>query len=465
MNRPLCALLILLLALIASPAPAQVGAPAQVAAPPAISRTIKEDVNPNEERKQAIRDFVQAHVQNLLNSQDPKVQSEARSALIGQASFGGMPGADEPSAAYLDLYASNVNDALKQMPADADIRTQLNAAIVAAMVAEKANNSQLRDAALAALKSENDAIALWGLKAARAVLPWALRVNDPALLEAIVPAVQAHADGATAGPIASAAYDTLSLNYVSNPRPGVDPKMLPQVIPHLQQLLEFRLDQYLNGMPPQPSAESQATTFLTFGAVWNAHNPEQQMKSIQLLTDLVTVASQLAAKGTPEQRSQLAPVIARSAAAIAVVPAVAKVEQSRDLLAVIAKVSPSTPSTDFRGYGQTVRTAVAGVPEFAQLQPPPQPKPATQETSDSEIAGGAPGEEDEIDNPAGGAPEEPAETDGGAVGGAEDNAAGGMFEGASDEEAEEVPGNAGATEESAPGENAGEAVEQVPPAQ
>src|SRR5205085_2577218 len=139
---------------------------------PGISKGCKQLTNTAPCRPQ-MQSFISAQVAALAGT--GASQSAARDALIAEASDGAQPA----SPAYLDTYAELLNPAVGKLASNPQMRVRLNAAIVTARVAERADNSRLADAAVAFINDKSEPVALWGLKAARALIPAVLR--DPLL--------------------------------------------------------------------------------------------------------------------------------------------------------------------------------------------------------------------------------------------------------------------------------------------
>src|SRR5205085_3695620 len=90
------------------------------------------------------------------------------------------------------------------------MKVRMNAAIAAAQVAAKVGNDRLAHVSQLFMKDMTEPVALWGVKAARAVIPAAARQTKPAVrLEGdVVATVKAHSES---GPILEEAYAALTL--------------------------------------------------------------------------------------------------------------------------------------------------------------------------------------------------------------------------------------------------------------
>lgn len=245
---------------------------AQTAVPP----SIKSAAMITDAARKSIADFVQSQVQ-LLD------QPAGRDALVDAA--GG-----DVSAAYLDVYATVLNQAMLSL-ADkkASLQTRLNAAIVTARVAEKANNIRLKPAAIQFMADSSDPIVLWGVKAAKALVPVQLRSQTAGQDPLISGLAEAIADNLS-GPIVQEAYDTLSLNIYTG-RSSVSPQMIQAVVPEMQELLAGRVALYSQGVPDNPQMDTRATNFLIDSDVWSQQSPQQRTTTVQLIVDLLSGAA------------------------------------------------------------------------------------------------------------------------------------------------------------------------------
>src|SRR5439155_19884244 len=147
--------------------------------------------------KAQIEAFVTAAVQQLA-ADAPDAQAKARQALEAESKVNGQPTA---SPVYLDAYTIILATHLQPLLTNPNLRVRMNVAIATANIAQVADNDHLKDIALALVSDKNEAVVLWGIKASRFIIPAQLRAfaqKDLRLLQAIVPAVKAHAKGIVA---------------------------------------------------------------------------------------------------------------------------------------------------------------------------------------------------------------------------------------------------------------------------
>src|SRR5688500_16716603 len=90
-----------------------------------------------------IKAFVAAQVTAMANDKDVSGQQRARDALVKESG----PGGSQPSPSYLDVYATAVNEQLMKLPAEASVRTKLNAAVALQRIARNTASAKLAPAA------------------------------------------------------------------------------------------------------------------------------------------------------------------------------------------------------------------------------------------------------------------------------------------------------------------------------
>src|SRR5438045_7902411 len=165
---------------------------------------------------------------------DAKDLSKARESLVNEAK-GASP-------AFMAKYSEVLNAEMLTVLKDVkDIRVKLNAAIVIARISDAAASPKLEKAVLALLdKAQPEALKLWGMRAARPLLPELVKVNgEKPLIEAIIATVKQFPEN---GPLAEDAYDAL------NPR-NAPPKQIPTIVDALLNLVEWRIGIYEKGLP------------------------------------------------------------------------------------------------------------------------------------------------------------------------------------------------------------------------
>jgi hypothetical protein len=313
----------------------------------------------------AIQRFVDAAAKNLAGD-DADKQSKAREDLSNGVQL--AAGNTTPlSPVFADAYAGAVAKALAPLTGHEDMRVRLNAAIVNARVAERVGNTRLKDVTGKFINDKTNAVALWGVKAARAMLPAILAgpnaANDP-LLVAMVQAVQR----AHYGPIVTEVYEALGLNVITaNPKPP--PNVIKGAVPEMLQVLRSRVDDYAGGVPPDPGIDNTASEFFSFSTVWQQMTPQQRTDAVQAMTDLLALAGQHAALMEGEERQPLLTVFKRTGSALQVIGDAVKSSALSNAAKEIQRVSTGMDGTEVST--RSTALAAAARTAFPGLKPAP----------------------------------------------------------------------------------------------
>lgn len=314
---------------------------------------------------------VNAQVASLTGG-NPAASAAARDALINAASPGG--GAN-PTAGFLNAFAGALNAGIMPALNDPSEMVRLNAAIAVARVAQRTDNAAFAGSTIALLNDKSPFVVLWGLKAARSVIPAVLQnpaINPDGILSAVVKAADAHSTGAMGAPIAVEAYEALMLGIFEPAARKPADAELRAVIPVMQQLLQQRAQMYARGMPPEPMAENRATLFLVNSRVWSLQDAKQKLSSVQGMSNLVGLGAQHFGAATSDQRASLAPMISNVASAIAVVPEAAPIQAQ---LAPVVKVNAGTAPEAVTRDAAAIVPALKTINAFASIQPAPDVAP------------------------------------------------------------------------------------------
>lgn len=359
----------------------------------------------------AIARHVDAAVKNLAVD-DPDKQARGRDDLIKGVML------DEPggqlSPVYLDAYAGAVAKALAPLTTHEDMRVRLNAAIANARVAERAGNTRLSDVTVRFINDKTLAVSLWGVKAARSMLPAALSAgggNNP-LLAAILQAVQRYGYG----PIVVEVYDALCLNIISaNPKPP--PAVVKGAVPEILRVFRARVDSYGGGVPPDPAIDNVASEFLSFGPVWQQMPNPQKVEAVQAMADLLSYVAQHSQFMEGEDRQTLIPVFKRTGASLQVIGDASKNPPVSVAARQMGQVTTATDGSEVVQRAATLSAALQkafpGVKASPQLPaPPPEvevpaPPPGAAPT-DAPPAGAAPATDGKAPAPPGATPAPPA---------------------------------------------------------
>lgn len=301
----------------------------------------------------------------------------ARGALIAETKNGPALA----STFFLDAYAEVLVKALDPLITSADVRQRLNAAIVAAGVADAAstaNSTSLEPVAIALLKDPSQPIVFWGMRVARGVLPGVLSngllARNSQLPAAILTAARQNAAGQMAGQIAVETYETIAPIPTDANAPAANPAVLSALVPLALSQFESRLVLYATGPLPQPAAENAVTSFLSNPKVWSIEKPEEKLRTVQALSNELSLASQdLQATSDATRKVELSKAIARTASAIWVVGDDVKSDAIKHATEELIKMETQNqvPVDRIEQLVPGVYQAIIQVKDFAGIKSPP----------------------------------------------------------------------------------------------
>ncbi|HEV8603849.1 MAG TPA: hypothetical protein VGQ99_00700 [Tepidisphaeraceae bacterium] len=289
---------------------------------------------------------------------------KSREVLVAEAK-GGSP-------AYLAKYAEVLNGEILNVLKDVkDMRGRLNAAIVVARVAEIANNTKLEKSVLALLdKGQPEALKLWGMRAARSVLPELVKVNgEKPLIEAVIATAKQFP---TNGPLAQDAYDAL------NPR-NVPAKSVPAIVDPLLDLLVWRLEIYKNGVPgsktlvpDDPLADATPIANVLHPDAWKNldRTKKQDVRVMQLACEMFVLSATRGDDGAYQKyREQLKDSIVKMSASLYVTASVMNEEKLKDAAGVVNK-GASGQAVNLVSLVMPLCEQISHVKGFEEVKPP-----------------------------------------------------------------------------------------------
>jgi hypothetical protein len=302
-----------------------------------------------------IQAFVDERVK-VLSGSDTLEQSKAREDLVRQVSPGAAGAA--PTSAFMTDYARRLNTALLPLAQNKDIRVRLNAAIVAARVSQGAGNAMLLPATQALLKDASDAVALWATRAAQAILPSSIQGGADQLVPAII------AIGQTRPRVINGVYDALTI-------PTKDAKVLGAVVPAIHSVLDARIKQYVNGVPPDAFAEVRPFAYLVGQDEYQGQSVAQKLTTAQRLSDLLYVSAQRAGDLSNEQRRELAVMLQKVGSALSVIGQREGNAQVEQLGLQLRGLPVNASAKEMQDRVAPVYEALRAIPRFKALSKPP----------------------------------------------------------------------------------------------
>lgn len=321
----------------------------------------------------AIKKYVSEQMATMLGT-DVAAQEKSRDALISQV--GGRE--TTTSVPFQYAFSSEINAQVVAAMGTADLRAKLNMGVLVASVAEAVNNDRLDGATRALLKDKTLAVRIWGLKASQFVLPALFRnpmtSRNPAMLADIVAATEAAPpDAVGSGAAYRAAYLSLSLgvNPTSNKRPDLN--AATQTIPLVLELFQNRVKMMREKgtIDDAPADAKTATFFLTHPNVWDMLTPDQQVATVQSMSDMIWLVAQKAAKSDAKQAGLLWPYIKEAANQFWVIGDRVKSVELRDSVKLAQRVGDRVSGDEFLSVTQGIFPVLQKLQQFSSLTPPP----------------------------------------------------------------------------------------------
>ncbi|HZZ45116.1 MAG TPA: hypothetical protein VFE58_19425 [Tepidisphaeraceae bacterium] len=334
----------------------------------ALPTAFRQQVAFTDQDVKTIDTWIGGQVQRLTGTEVLQ-QTSARETLVA----GG-----NGSAPYAEAYAKSLDAALTPVIKGTDFRARLNAAIIVARVAEKTKSPALHDITMLLIGDKNEGMVLWGVKAARYVVPAIYAAQGASAKPDMIDAVsQAAGQWKESGPIVAEAYQVLApqLTGMASPGPLVKATLKP-----LLTLMAARNKEYIAGVPVEPTAENTALLFVSLGPVWGMLSPAEQAGVMQQISDLVGLAGERWVTASRVDQEHLTPLLQLAGKALSVLgqPAPAGVN-SQELITAgvnLAKVNSSLQSAVVQQMTAAVYPLLTKVPAFSALTAPPAVTPA-----------------------------------------------------------------------------------------
>jgi hypothetical protein len=315
------------------------------------------------------RDVISASVKDRvaeLAGADSAKRSSARDTLTGEVN------APNINPEFLDIYAQELNTQLKPLvdPGQQDVKIRLNAAIVVAKVAEKAGNARLAEITEILLNDKSDAVVNWGLKAARYVLPQVLASGGPQS-KGLIKAIRARAGDPVLLPLV---YEALSIDFQNNRNAPQFAKMVAGAAPEVTGGLRERVDLMTKQAPPDPTVDAAGMNFLAATHVWANESPQQQLDTVQVLSDYIYVAGERAAASSGAERDALNSAVVFAGKALNAIFIIRK-EAVPAAISQLTKLDPNSAS--YKQQIDAAYPALKALPAWKALKDPPKIQGAT----------------------------------------------------------------------------------------
>jgi len=227
----------------------------------------------------------------ILRSGTATEQQKARDELISKVRG--------DFAMMRDAYAQAVNaEALRLLKDTTQIRPRLCAAIVVARVSESTGSPRLQESAIALLNDPSEVLQIWGMRAARGLLPTLIRTNShAAVLERMLAVVKQN----PSRPLMEEAFAAL-MPTVELP---ADRAIVAAVVDPLLTLIDMRVEAYRNTAPDDPANDDKPFHFLTRQGIWNQIlTPTQQKRVLAAVAQILPKAANYSDEAPAIQKEQ-----------------------------------------------------------------------------------------------------------------------------------------------------------------
>jgi hypothetical protein len=276
-----------------------------------------------------------------------------------------------PSASFQTTYVAAIIDGIQPMLVKPDVTVRINAAIIVSRVANATKSPNLQPLILKLLADDSAAIALWGTKAAGALLPSVLGqpflASNQKLTVGIKQAAEKHH---ASGALIQDAYKALT--DIAVVTPALPPAAINTSTQAVLGLLEIRINDWMQRLPADPQADRAATAYLARNNVLTIMSPAQKLTTADRAMGLLSAAVQRAAVTDSAQRERIYNVAAAAAGTMQVLMIVdgqqALSQQFAQLTKLPGGLTPDAAITTV----QTAHAAVKTLPAYAQLTALPQ---------------------------------------------------------------------------------------------
>jgi len=276
-------------------------------------------------------------------------------------------------SAYVDAVVNNL-DAL--MGKDKDAATRLNAAVIIQRLTVATSAPQLETPIARLLADDSPAVALWGVKAAGALLPSILVVPFNAQKETLTPgivaAVKKHS---TAGAVVQDAYAALDVSVVK----GLNKAVVEKCLNATMAIMRMRINMWVAGVPVDPHAEGAPVRSLANQKVIDAV-PAAKQAIAQHLMDLLAVTVKRSGLSPASERQAINAVTVSAAQGMTVLMLIENSKPASDAAVTFepwTKASVNPTPAQAESALKNAFGAVKSLPTYSTLNDPPAVTPAT----------------------------------------------------------------------------------------
>ena len=280
-----------------------------------------------------------------------------------------------PSASFQTTYVTAIIDGIQPMLANPDAGVRVNAGVVVSRVASATKSPNLQPLIQRLLADESAAVAVWGNKAAGALLPSVLGqpflASNQKLTAGIKQSAEKHHGS---GALVQDAYKALT--DLAAVTPALPPAAINTATDAVLGLMNIRVNDWVLRLPADPQADRAATGYLARNNVLTVMTPAMKLTTADRVIALLSVSVQRAVKADAAQRDRIYGVAAASAGALQVLMIVEGQQALSQQFAQLTKLPGGlSPAAAVKAV-QAAHAALKAVPAYAKLQELPTIKDA-----------------------------------------------------------------------------------------
>jgi hypothetical protein len=297
-----------------------------------------------------INAFVAAQVKQLASA-DAAAQSAARTALLAP-----LEGTDITDS-FRAVFSEAVGKELLPAAGAKELPTRLNAAVIAARVADRGTAQALRAVTLKLLADDSEPVAVWGIRSARTLASGRTTRIDAE----VVAAVAAAATKFGTGTATVEAYRAI-IGDLSNVALGT-----ADAVKGIQSIMAARVAAFAAGTGDEPRAEVDAVNFLANTRIWNAPGVQMadRVKTADLLVRLLTTTGSRLEVVAGVGQQQLREVAVATARALR---AIGREVASEPIDKAAATVSNNSGGAEVKAAAAAIANAFVGVKGFESVK-------------------------------------------------------------------------------------------------
>jgi hypothetical protein len=326
-----------------------------------------------------------AHFAKQMMEGDAKAVAGARdafsNAVSGQTTF-----------SFNELYSDALSNALLPAAGHQNIVVRLNVAIATARVAERTNSTRLAPLVRKLLDDASPGVVIWSLRASRpiatAILNDQLLVRNANLVPLIVAAAKRNEKiGAITGEALAALTGPLR-EQKGTFNASQQQRLVPIIADAVHEILSFRVQQYVTGIPSEPSQDRAGTVFLVDTTYWPLLSDQQKAKTVELTMWTAVLAGRRQVDLGAAARRELLDVISLQGKSLVLIADWTKNTGLRQAADPVSRIGAFSAAQQVVDWVKPLPEAVAATQQFRAVKAPPELQAASADVV-APAAGGA----------------------------------------------------------------------------